>query len=78
MTEYTSTHEGPRLDPEGRNQRHTYLQPKAEDPRVLVVQQMLVDRAEYNDWAVEIEVDLDASREAGQPVIRLVRLGEYR
>lgn len=78
MAVYTSTHEGPRLDPEGRNQRHTYLQPKAEDPRILVVQQMLVDRAEYNDWAVEIEVDLDASREAGQPVMRLVRLGEYR
>lgn len=78
MDQYLSTHQGPRLDPEGRNQRHTYVQPKAEEPRFLVVQQMLVDTAEYNDWAVEFDVDLDASREAGQPVMRLVSIGEYR
>ena len=75
---YTATHEGPRLDPEGRNQRHTYLQPKPDDPRTLVVQQMLVDRAELNDWSLEVEVDLDASRDLHQPVLRLVRLGEFR
>ena len=78
MDEYTATHQGPRLDPEGRNQRHTYVQSKAEEPRFLVVQQMLVDTAEYNDWAVEFDVDLEASREAGQLVMRLVSLGEYR
>ncbi len=75
---YTATHEGPRLDPEGRNQRHTYLQPKPEDPRTLVVQQMLVDRAELNDWALEVEVNLDASRDLQRPVLRLMRFGEFR
>jgi superfamily II RNA helicase len=78
MAGYTATHEGPRLDPEGRNLRHTYVQPKPEAPRVLLVQQMLVDTAELNDWVLEVEVDLDASREAKQAVLRLVRFGELR
>ena len=75
---YTATHQGPRLDPEGRNQRHTYVQPKPGDPRRLVVQQMLVDAEELNDWALEVEVDLETSREARQAVLQLVRCGEFR
>ena len=78
MARYLTTHQGPRLDPEGRNARHTYIQPKAEDPTVLLVQQMLVDINEANDWVVEFEVDLKASRESGQPVMGLMRMGEFR
>ncbi|HEX4845186.1 MAG TPA: DUF3516 domain-containing protein, partial [Geothrix sp.] len=78
FTTYTATHDGPRLDPEGRNQRHTYVQPKPGDPRTLIVQQMLVDTGELNDWALELEVDLDASRRDRQPVLRLLRFGEFR
>ena len=36
---------------------------------------MLVDPDMHNDWVAEFEVDLDASRGAGQAVLRLVRLG---
>jgi hypothetical protein len=43
-----------------------------------VVQQMLVDEEEINDWALEVEVDLEASRAAGQAVMQLVRCGEFR
>ena len=39
------------------------------------VQQMLVDPEGLNDWVAELEVDLAASREAGEPVIRMRRLG---
>ena len=39
------------------------------------VQQMLVDPEMHNDWVAEFEVDLAASREAREPVIRLLRLG---
>ena len=39
------------------------------------VQQMLVDPEMDNDWVAEFEVDLAASREADEPVIRLRRLG---
>ncbi|HJV23525.1 MAG TPA: DUF3516 domain-containing protein, partial [Holophagaceae bacterium] len=78
LAAYTTTHAGPRLDPEGRNARHTYVEPKAGDARTLVVQQMLVDDEEVNDWALEVEVDLPASKAAKQAILRLVRFGEFR
>ena len=71
---YLVEHAGLRLDPEARNLRHTYVTPS--DDRVSWrVQQMLVDPDGHNDWVVELDVDLQASREAGAPVLRLVRLG---
>ncbi len=76
--DYTATHQGPRLDPEGRNRRHTYVAPRADAPRRLRVQQMLVDAEGDNDWALEVEADLDASRAAGRPVLTWVGLGPFR
>jgi hypothetical protein len=35
----------------------------------------LVDPEEHNDWMVEFEVDLAASRAAGQPVLWLRGFG---
>jgi superfamily II RNA helicase len=67
-------HAGLRLDPEARNLRHTSVTP-AEDRSTWRVQQMLVDPEGLNDWVAEVEVDLPASREANQPVLRLIRLG---
>ncbi len=63
-----------RFDPEARNQRHTYVTP-SEDGRAWRVQQMLVDDEMVNDWVAEFEVDLQASREAALPVMRLARVG---
>jgi hypothetical protein len=40
----------------------------------LRVQQMLVDVEGLNDWVLELEVDLAASRELGEPALKLVRL----
>jgi superfamily II RNA helicase len=75
---YLAAHEGTfRLDPEGRNLRHTYVVPDAE-AGTWKVQQMLVDPQEDNDWVAEFEVDLAASREKEAPVLRLVRVGSYR
>ena len=67
-------HDGLRLDPEARNLRHTYVV-RPEDGANWRVQQMLVDPEEHNDWVAEFEVDLDASKDANRPVLRLVRLG---
>jgi hypothetical protein len=67
-------HHGLRLDPEARNLKHTYVH-VPEDGRSWRVQQMLVDPEALNDWVAEWEVDLSASREAGVPVLRLLRLG---
>jgi len=74
---YLTGHRELRLDPEGRNLRHTYVVP-SEDGASWIIQQMLVDPEEQNDWVAEFEVDLEASREAGAPVVALLRMGEYR
>ena len=71
---YHSEHKYICLDPNARNIRHTYVIP-SEDKRTWRVQQMLVDPEEHNDWVAEFGVDLARSREAAEPVLRLVRLG---
>ena len=71
---YHADHEYLRLDPEARNLRHTYVTP-SEDKLRWCVQQMLVDPAEMNDWVAEFDIDLAASRDAGEPAIQLRRLG---
>jgi hypothetical protein len=75
MEDYRAGHGGFRLDPEGRNARHTYVLPEEGSWRV---QQMLVDQDESNDWVAEFAVDLAASKAEGAPVLRLLRLGSYR
>ncbi len=67
-------HSGLRLDPEARNLRHTSVTP-AEDRTTWRALQMLVDPVGLNDWVAEVEVDLRASRDADEPVLRLLRLG---
>ncbi len=71
---YREGHGGFRLDPEARNLRHTYVTTEEGSP-LWRVQQMLIDHEELNDWAVEVEVDLNASREKGEPVVTLTRIG---
>jgi hypothetical protein len=66
-------HGGLRLDPEARNLRHTHVEPSADRARWRV-EQMLVDPEGLNDWVLELDVDLAASRELGEPVLALVRL----
>ncbi|HLA79011.1 MAG TPA: DUF3516 domain-containing protein [Vicinamibacteria bacterium] len=70
---YRVEHADLRLDPEARNLRHTYVQP-SDDGTTWRVQQMLVDPEGLNDWVAEVEVDLTASRELGEPVLKLPRL----
>ena len=71
---YRVEHQALRLDPEARNLRHTAAEPSADGTRWRV-QQMLIDTAELNDWVLELDVDLHASRAAEAPVIQLLRLG---
>ncbi|MEI8234219.1 MAG: DUF3516 domain-containing protein [Verrucomicrobiota bacterium] len=74
MDRYRETgHRFLRLDPEARNLRHTYVTP-SEDQQSWTVAQMLVDPDELNDWVMEFSVDLPASREKGEPVLRLGKL----
>jgi superfamily II RNA helicase len=71
---HAAEHHGLRLDPEARNLRHTHVHP-SEDGTRWRVEQMLVDTEGLNDWVIELQVDLPASREDGEPVLRLLRLG---
>ena len=73
---YRAEHGTPRLDPEGRNLRHTYVQPDPE-ARTWRIQQMLVDAEGLNDWVAEYEVDLEASRDEDRPVMDLLRFGPF-
>jgi hypothetical protein len=74
MDDYLAGHAQLLLTPEARNLRHTYVTP-SEDHRTWRVQQMLVDPDGHNDWVAELEVDLARSREAGEPVLQLRKLG---
>jgi hypothetical protein len=71
---YHADHQYICLNPDARNVRHTYVVP-SEDKKHWRVQQMLVDPEEHNDWVAEFEIDLTASRAAGEPIIRLRRIG---
>ena len=71
---FRAEHQRLRLDPEARNVRHTHVEPTS-DGRSWRVKQMLVDPEVENDWVAEFDVDLEESRAAGQPILRLRRLG---
>ena len=36
---------------------------------------MLVDLAEANNWVAEFDINLSASRTAGEPMLKLIRPG---
>ncbi len=73
-TAHRADHQSICLDPNARNLRHTYRMPP-EDEGCWIVQQVLVDPEELSDWVAEFEIDLDRSRERGDPALRLRRIG---
>ncbi|NDV63577.1 DUF3516 domain-containing protein [Puniceicoccales bacterium CK1056] len=58
------------LDPEARNKKHTYFDSDKE-PGALAVSQVLVDPGGLNDWEAVFRVDIPASREKQEVVMRL-------
>jgi superfamily II RNA helicase len=74
MEAYMADHGRFRLDPEARNARHTYVIP-SDDNKTWRAQQVLVDSEGHNDWLAEFAVDLAESRMAGEPVLKLNRIG---
>ena len=69
---YFADHERIRLDPEARAAKHTRV--SEEDPRKWIVEQLLVDPEELNDWMLRIAVDLDRCDAAGAVILRLESL----
>ncbi len=74
MATYHAEHERIRLDPAGRNLRHTYVNESQEKGR-WIIQQVLVDPDEHCDWVAEFDVNLEESRARGDPSLRLRRVG---
>jgi hypothetical protein len=70
LEQYYLEHERICLDPNARNLRHTYVKP-SEDKKSWIVEQVLVDPEEHNDWVAEFSIDLSASRSSAEPVIAL-------
>jgi hypothetical protein len=76
---YHAGHRGFLLDPAARNLRNTLITksgPEAASPH-WIVRQILVDAEDLNDWMLEFEIDLPASRAAKQPdaaAVALVRV----
>jgi hypothetical protein len=71
---YYTDHQRISLEPEARNTKHTHVIP-SEDRKSWRVMQVLVDPEEHNDWQVEFEIDLAASKAAEVLVMRLVGVG---
>ena len=73
MAAYTAEHHKFRMDVEGRALAHTIV---TYDKNVMHIQQMLQDEEDFNDWSIDFTVNLDESREAGMPLLKLARIGE--
>lgn len=73
MASYTAEHHKFRLDVEGRALAHTIVTYESD---TMHVQQMLQDEEEFNDWSIDFDISLNDSREAGIPLLKLMRIGE--
>lgn len=69
---YFAGHERIRLDPEARNIKNTYIR---DEPGRWIIQQVLVDTRDINDWAMLFAVNIEAARASGEPRLRLLAAG---
>ncbi len=72
LDSYFAGHGRIRLDPEARAAKHTRI--TVETPRRWVVEQILVDADERNDWSARLVIDLDQCDAGARPVIVLESL----
>lgn len=68
MAGYWAEHERIHVDPMARAPRHCLIET---GDAVWKVRQILSDPAEHHDWQLALEVDLQASREAGDAIVTL-------
>ncbi len=73
LEQYRQDHGRIKTDPEARAPKHLSISP--EDSSTLRVTQVLVDAEGHNDWVLELALDLDSSREAGKPMLKLKQIG---
>jgi hypothetical protein len=73
LADYRSGHERIRLDPEARSTPYTRIRDGVDDEKgCWLIEQILLDPEEANDWAVGLLVDLAKSDEIRTPWMRLL------
>lgn len=72
FTTYFAEHERLRLDPEARNTKNTYIR---EEPQTWIVQQVLVDTKDLNDWSLTFAIDLEKARATSEIPLQLLAIG---
>lgn len=74
MNAYYSDHQGPLIDRSARHPQHLRITSQPSAPGHWQASQILVDAEGHNDWALDFQVDLEASRQRGKPVLNLTRI----
>ncbi|MFP5256335.1 MAG: DEAD/DEAH box helicase [Acidimicrobiia bacterium] len=72
LAPYFEEHDGIGVDADARSTRFFVLE---ETGRRWSARQILADPAGHHDWSISVEVDLDASDEAGEAVVRVLAVG---
>jgi hypothetical protein len=72
MAQFVDENGALKLDAHARAPKHLRI---TRNGLNLWVEQRLFDERENDDWSIDFEVDLDASRESGRPIMRLAGIG---
>ena len=82
ILQFEEEHKRLEFGPDARQTKHTSItelgldNPDSENPNYYwKVEQMLIDAEQLNDWMLTLLVNIDASREAGKPILTFVSLG---
>lgn len=74
LAAYKADHQGPLLDRAARHPQYLVVKTLPGEPGFWQASQTLVDAEGHNDWMLEFRVDVEASREKGKPVLRLLEI----
>jgi len=72
LAPYFAEHGEIRTDPKARSPRNTMVEARE---ALWDVKQIVCDPEGHDEWVIECTIDLDRSREAASPVLRLTRIG---
>ncbi len=72
LAPYFAEHGEIRTDPKARSPRNTMVEARE---GLWDVKQIVCDPEGHDEWVIECAIDLDRSREAAAPVLRLTRIG---
>lgn len=74
LGEYWDEHAEILLDADARGPRHLAITPDPDRARTWLVRHTLADPQQHHDWVIEGEVDLDATDDVGELVLRTTAL----